>query len=391
MLAIVADFWNRCHTNARSGEREVARWPEQKLGWGDVSLVSIPHAVNEQGSSSPMPQELAVAVLGFWHVHAAEYAQAATEHPDTRVAAVWDDDASRGREAAGQLGVPFYDDLDVLLVRDDIDAVIVTTATNRHRDVMVKAANAGKHIFTEKLLAPTVSQCREILDSVEANGVKLVVSLPRLHEATIVTARQLAHAGKLGELTYVRVRMAHDGWLAGWLPEQFADPVAATGGALADLGCHPAYLTQLFLGDVPETVSASYTRVTGRDVEDNAVVTATYSNGAIGVFEASFVTTPGAGTLELRGTEGTLLHGFGSDRLMVKGTRFDPESWQEVPLVEPGPGPFTQWVEHIRADTVATDNLHAAVELTRLIAAANESAATNATLLYAAAGSSTSV
>lgn len=338
-----------------------------------------------------MPQELAVAVLGFWHVHAAEYAQAATEHPDTRVAAVWDDDASRGREAAGQLGVPFYDDLDVLLVRDDIDAVIVTTATNRHRDVMVKAANAGKHIFTEKLLAPTVSQCREILDSVEANGVKLVVSLPRLHEATIVTARQLADAGKLGELTYVRVRMAHDGWLAGWLPEQFADPVAATGGALADLGCHPAYLTQLFLGDVPETVSASYTRVTGRDVEDNAVVTATYSNGAIGVFEASFVTTPGAGTLELRGTEGTLLHGFGSDRLMVKGTRFDPESWQEVPLVEPGPGPFTQWVEHIRADTVATDNLHAAVELTRLIAAANESAATNATLLYAAAGSSTSV
>ncbi|HYI33061.1 MAG TPA: Gfo/Idh/MocA family oxidoreductase [Glaciibacter sp.] len=337
-----------------------------------------------------MPQQLSVAVLGFWHVHAAEYAQAAAEHPDTQVAAVWDDDACRGRDAARELGVPFVDDLDALLARDDIDAVIVTTATNLHRDVMVKAANARKHIFTEKLLAPTVSECHEILDAVEANGVKLVVSLPRLHEATTVTARRLVDDGKLGDLTYARVRMAHDGWLAGWLPERFADPVAATGGALADLGCHPAYLTQLFLGYVPATVSASYTSVTGRDVEDNAVVTATYPNGAIGVFEASFVTTPGAGTLELRGTEGALLHGFGSDRLMVKGSHFDPENWQEVPLREPEPAPFTQWVEHIRADTVATDNLHAAVELTRLIAAANDSAMSHATLPFASASSAAS-
>lgn len=334
-----------------------------------------------------MPQQLAVAVLGFWHVHAAEYAQAVADHPDTRVAAVWDTDAIRGREAADELGVPFVDDLDVLLAREDIDAVIITTSTNLHRGVSVKAANAGKHIFTEKLLAPTVAECRDILDAVESNGVKLVVSLPRLHEATTVTAREILAQGKLGALTYVRVRMAHDGWLAGWLPERFADPVEATGGALADLGCHPAYLTQLFLGERPQTVSASYTSVTGRAVEDNAAVTATYANGAVGVFEASFVTTPGAGTIELRGTEGTMLHGFGSDRLMAKGTHFDPDSWQEVPLAAAEPSPFDQWVDHIRADTVATENLHAAVELTRLIAAANQSAASNATLSYPAANS----
>jgi predicted dehydrogenase len=330
-----------------------------------------------------MSQQLAVAVLGFWHVHAAEYTQSVLDHPGTRLAAIWDDDPARGTEAAEQYGVPFIGDLDALLAADDIDAVVVTTATSAHRAIMVKAASAGKHIFTEKLLAPTVAECEEILEAVEGNNVKLVVSLPRLHEATTVTAREIVEQGKLGDLTYVRVRMAHDGWIAGWLPERFADRAQATGGALADLGCHPAYLTQLFLGEHPSTVNASYTSVTGRDVEDNAAVTVTYPGGAIGVFEASFVTTPGAGTLELRGTEGTLLHGFGGDRLIAKGTHFDPDQWQEVPLSPAEPSPFDQWVSHIEGGTVATANIRAAVELTRLIESANQSAASHTTVPYA--------
>ena len=69
----------------------------------------------------------------------------------------------------------------------------------------------------------------------------------------------------------------------------------AIGGALTDLGCHPVYLTQLFLGPAAGSVAAIYTSTTGRGVEDNAVVTIAYPNGAIGVTEASFVTTPGAG------------------------------------------------------------------------------------------------
>ena len=75
-------------------------------------------------------------------------------------------------------------------------------------------------------------------------------------------------------MTYARVRLAHDGGSRGWLPERFFDPAAAVGGALTDLGCHPVYLVQRFLGSTPQTVSASYGSQGGRAVEDNAVVTA---------------------------------------------------------------------------------------------------------------------
>ena len=122
-----------------------------------------------------------VAVLGFWHVHAAEYAARAQQHPDTELVAAWDDDAARGRAGADAVGASFVADLDDLLDRDDIDAVTVTTATTAHHALMLRVAQAGKHIFTEKLLAPTVAEAEEIIAAADQAGIALVVSLPRLY------------------------------------------------------------------------------------------------------------------------------------------------------------------------------------------------------------------
>ncbi len=316
-----------------------------------------------------MPRRIGVAVLGFWHVHAGDYAKLAQAHPDTELVAVWDDDPDRGRAGARDFGIEYAGDLAALLARDDVDAVTVTTATSRHRPVMVAAAEAGKHIFTEKLLAPTVAEGEEIVAAADAAGVSLVVSLPRLYHGYTRAVEDAL--GELGRLTYGRVRLSHDGAVAGWLPERFFDPGPAIGGALSDLGCHPVYLIQRFLGAGPDTVSATYRSFTGRAVEDHAVVTVGYADGKIGVIEAGFV-SPGQFTIELHGTEGSLTYADGV--LQVSG--------RELPVPADGEDAFSQWVGHIRAGTRADDNLARAAELTRLVVAANEAAATGRTLAY---------
>ncbi|MDR6972223.1 Gfo/Idh/MocA family oxidoreductase [Leifsonia shinshuensis] len=321
-----------------------------------------------------MSHPLAVAAIGFWHVHAGDYARNVQQHPDTTLVAVWDDDEQRGRAAADEFGVEFVADLDELLARPELDAVTVTTATDQHRDVIGRAIAAGKHVFTEKILAPTVTESEELVELARQAGVALVVSLPRLSDDYTVAIERILDEGTLGELTYSRVRLAHDGWVARWLPDRFGDPAAAIGGALTDLGCHPAYLTRLFHRAEPLSISASYGSVTGRPVEDNAVVTAEFPGGRLGVFEASVVTTPGAFTVELRGTAGSLMFGFRGERLLAKGGAFG-DGWQEIPLPDRRPGPFAQWVQHIHDGTTADDNLRHAVELTRMVVAANESAA----------------
>lgn len=318
---------------------------------------------------------IGVGIAGFWHVHAGDYAREATAHEGTRVVAGWDADAGLAAEGARALGVDAEDSLDALLARPDVGAVTVTTATADHTDVISRAIAAGKHVFTEKLLAPTVAESERLVAAAHAAGVALVVSLPRLSQAEIVAAAALVDAGVLGTVTYARVRMAHDGWLGGWLPERFADPVAAIGGAFADLGCHPAYLVQRLIGARPAQVTAAYGRVTGRAVEDNAVVVARYDDGALGVAEASFVTTPGAFAFEVRGTTASLLFGFGREELIGKGGALG-DDWTPVALGEPVPQPFDLWVAAMRGAADPSDNQRAAVELTRFVAAANTAAAT---------------
>jgi 1,5-anhydro-D-fructose reductase (1,5-anhydro-D-mannitol-forming) len=317
-----------------------------------------------------------VAMLSFWHVHAADYAKQAAEHPETEIVAVWDEIPERGRKEAEERGVRFYENLDELLARTDIDAVIVDTPTNRHRDVMVAAAKAGKHIFTEKVIAPTLKEAEEIVSAVEASGVKLTVSLPRLNDGYTLAIQNILDRGLLGRLTQVRVRLAHNGATAGWLPEHFYNLEQCGGGAMIDLGCHPMYLTRLFLG-MPEKVSASYGYVTGKRVEDNAVTILQYANGALGIVEAGIVNAFSPFTIEVHGTEGSLLYGTPEEKLYFRTAKIgDAHSgeWNLEPVDDHFPSAFDQWVGHIKNGSTAVENIRLAMDLTRLMEASNLSA-----------------
>lgn len=311
-------------------------------------------------------------MISYWHVHAEDYTKQVLGNPKTEIAAIWDEIPERGREKADKYGVPFIASLDELLARSDIDAVVVDAPTNLHRDVMVKAARAGKHIFTEKVVAPTLSEANAILAEVRQSGVKFAVSLPRLYDAYTRTILKVLEEGTLGKLTLARVRLSHNGATAGWLPEHFFSKEQCGGGALIDLGCHPVYLVRLFLG-LPEEVSARFGYVTGKEVEDNAVSVLTYADGAIGIAEAGFVNSHSPFSIELHGTDGTLLFGFPEEKLLVRSSRLG-DGWREIPIGDRLPFAFDQWVRHIEEGTEATENVELAIDLTKLMEAANLSA-----------------
>jgi 1,5-anhydro-D-fructose reductase (1,5-anhydro-D-mannitol-forming) len=320
-----------------------------------------------------------VAMLSYWHVHAWDYTRSAQQHPDTEITAVWDELPERGRASAERLGVPFEADLGAILARPDVDAVINDTPTNIHREVLVAAAQAGKHIFTEKVVAATLADAQAIVDAVDRAGVKLIVSLPRLYAGYTQAIAELIEAGAVGDVTLVRARLSHNGALRtaqhpeGWLPPHFYGKQQCQGGAMIDLGCHPMYLTRLFLGKLPETVSATYGYVTGREVEDNAVVTLGAAGGAAGVVEAGFVNPASPFTIEVHGTAGTLLFGTPEAKLLLQ--KAGERTWSEQPIPADRPGAFSEWVDHIKAGTHGSANLAAALDLSRLMEAANQSAA----------------
>jgi predicted dehydrogenase len=330
-----------------------------------------------------------LALLGFWHVHAKDYFADAARHPDTEVVVAWDDDPDRGAAEAERYGLPFEPDLTTLLARPDLDGVIVTTATARHLEVMTAAARAGKAIFTEKVIAATLADTHTIVAAAAAAGVAFTVSLPRLYHGLARTVAAAVDEGVLGRLTLVRARLAHDGALTGeahpdgWLPQRFYHPDEAQGGAMLDLGCHPMVLTRRFLG-MPERVSASYGHVSGRAVEDNAVVTLLYPGGAVGIVETGFVSLRTPMTLELQGTAGALVYGAPDEELRLHTA----EGWSVLPLLSDATDPFGLWVEQIR-DPAAREgaaarlNLELATDLSALMEAASRSARTGESVALA--------
>ena len=323
-----------------------------------------------------------VAILSFWHVHARDYLREANEHPDTEVVAVWDEDPERGREKAAEIGVDFHSDLDELLARDDVDAVINVTPTNLHRDVLIAAARAGKHVFTEKVLAATTAEATEILSEVEKAGITLTLSLPRLYDAYTQTIDQILASGRLGTLTYARVRLSHGGGVDNWLPDQFYNPEQTLGGAMIDLGCHPMYLVARFLGGaptaLPTSLSATYGHVTERAVDDSSVVVLAYPGGAIGVVEAGFVNRKNPFEIELHGTDGSLFYGTPADEILVKAG--DDDAFTEVAIGDRLPKAFAQWVDAVQTGRPTDDNVAWGLMLTQLMDATSRSAATGSSI-----------
>ena len=313
---------------------------------------------------------LRVAMLSRWHVHANQYAAEFRNHAEADVCAVWDEDPARGEAWAAELEVPFEADLDALLARQDIDAVAVVAPTNMHRDVMVRAADAGKHIFTEKVLATTVADCRAIADAVDRSGVEFCISFPRRAMPQILYAKQALDDGLFGRITALRVRIAHDGAVRDWLPAHFYDPVACGGGAMMDLGAHGMYIARWLLGQ-PKRIASVFNTVTGRAVDDNTVAVIEFESGAIAVNETSFTGFGGAFSLEIDGTEGGYRMLSPGDGAEVRSKRFGTAQWR-APESLPAPlaKPVDQWIDGCRNGTPIAFGMADAIALTELMEAA---------------------
>lgn len=320
-----------------------------------------------------------IGMLSFAHVHAHGYAKQVNEDERTEMVAIWDHMGSRGKEAAQQYGVPFFADIDRFLELD-IDAVVVNVETNLHPEVMIAAARAGKHIFTEKALAITVAECDRIMAAVEEAGVKFMISLPSRCNRELLLAKKAVDDGLLGEITFGRGRVAHcaslDKWFKGgsaW----FVDAEQAGGGALFDLGCHRMDVIRWMMGEPKKVMSIINNFSPNYAIDDNSATLIEFANKGIGVVDVAFVHRSGPNPFELYGTEGSLTMGAGP--LLLTTTKLTDE--QIAAYLADGPQappmPMQQWIGAIEDGAPTTISIQDGRNLTELLQAAYLSAEKN--------------
>jgi len=248
-----------------------------------------------------------IAVLSFAHMHAYSYANALSQIDGAQLAAVWDSDASRGAKAAEQFHAEFYADINDVLRKDDIEAVIVCSENVYHRQLVEAAAKAGKHVLCEKPLATTVADAEAMLEVCERHHVKLQTAFPIRYSTPVLRVKQQIDSGSLGRiLTITGTNRGQNP--GGW----FVDPRLSGGGAVFDHTVHVIDIMRWYTGsEVREVYAEVDTRFTDVNIDDCGLLTLTFANGVIASHDPSWSrpkTNPTWGDVTLRviGTDGVV-------------------------------------------------------------------------------------
>lgn len=183
-----------------------------------------------------------------------EHARAHRLTGNTVLAAVCDIDVRKGESFATQHSVPvFCSDFDQVLKRDDIDMVDIVTSDHTHADLVIRAAQAGKHALVEKPLALTALESARIIEEVEKSGTLAMCAQMMRWDAKYRTVVEQVHAGAVGRPTYVQI---WGGCPRFWSGENW--PEAASGGRedflLFREGVHWMDLLTWLLGEYPDSL-----------------------------------------------------------------------------------------------------------------------------------------
>jgi len=215
--------------------------------------------------------------------------------------------SERRGEAAARFGVRVAAGIDDIIRSKDIDAVIVSTPPNLHRQHCEMALQAGKHVLCEKPLATTVQDCRSIVEAARRYRRTLGTGFNYRFYPAIAKARELIAEGRIGELDHVKSFAGHPGGPE-FTHQWVHDSTIMGGGALMDNGIHVADLTLHFLGEVLESHRYCTERVWRfRGSEDNGYVLMRTSQGVVGMLHASWTEWPGYRlSVDIYGTEGCI-------------------------------------------------------------------------------------
>jgi predicted dehydrogenase len=128
-------------------------------------------------------------------------------HERCDVVAICDPRRDKAQALASEWGVPnVYETLDQLLADDDIDAVEILTPTHLHKEHVLAAVAAGKHVSCQKPIANTVAEGLEMAEAARRAGVTFRVSECNFHYPPLVLAKEIIKSGAIGAPTMLRMK-----------------------------------------------------------------------------------------------------------------------------------------------------------------------------------------
>lgn len=313
--------------------------------------------------------------------------------------------AGRNEQRLAEVGAEFgieewTTDLDAALADPDFPVFFDAAATHLRLDTLNRAIDAGKHIYTEKPIAPSVVQGLELMQRAEAAGLRHGAVEDKLFLPGFRKLSHLVEQGFFGRV--VGFRLEFGWWVFDGIEAESQRPSwnyqkAGGGGLLSDMHPHWRYVIEGILGPIAQVASTAWTAQPERrdedggrydvDVEDATATLLELESGARGAILSSWarrVRGDDLVTFQIDGTEGSAVAGLrkcwvqsGADTPRIEGFNMGPDAatmdfsmdydaqWTEVPDVAPYKNPYRfgweGFIPHVVAGTPFAHDLAAGI------------------------------
>lgn len=225
-----------------------------------------------------------------------------------RLVAVCDTDMDKATKIAEKFKVDAYSDMHEMLVKAEVDVIVVLTESGAHAKNVIELAKYGKDIVVEKPMALSLDDADAMNRACDENRCRLFIVKQNRFNVPVQKLRQALDAGRFGKLVLgtVRVRWCRpqayydqDKWRGTW---------AQDGGVLTNQASHHIDLLEWMMGEVESVFAKSITALVDIEAEDTAVVTLKFKNGALGIIEATTAVRPKdlEGSISILGETGSV-------------------------------------------------------------------------------------
>jgi predicted dehydrogenase len=281
--------------------------------------------------------------------------------------AVCDAVPERAEHAKAKFGArESYSDYRKMLDEADLDQVIILTHLLHHAPLVRKCLQAGKHVYTEKPLAPTYREAKSLLRLANRQGVLLAAAPPLMVFHEYQYLRSIVQKGAVGKVCFVRAHSSHGG------PESFPsvtdtgsyyrEEIATRIPPIYDMAVYALTVLTSILGPVRRVSAMSGTAIAERHfdkirgtkpytmrpkVHDNCMMLLEWDGACFGAVDGSFCMrhnrAPG---MEFYGSDGTLYVDRGSMNLEIQSTAkgFNrPAEWHDLRIPAGKPKAGESW------------------------------------------------
>lgn len=227
--------------------------------------------------------DLRVGVIGLGRMGWLHAAQLSGSIRGARlVAAAVDPEHKKRLDADGSAPCPLVEDAGALFDDPSLDAIVVVSPTNAHREHIERAALAGKAVFAEKPIAGSVDDALAVAETVRRSDIPFQIGFQRRFDPGYARARELIAAGAIGEPEMFR------GISCDVIPP--VDYLRTSGGLFWDLGIHDFDAARFLMGDEIVAVFATGAivvepRLAEFDDVDYGIVTLRFRHGGLGVVQ----------------------------------------------------------------------------------------------------------